>query len=76
MIIPPTPTLLPIGIPRFNIPAEFSLWGGAQDAIQVWNMATPWQPIIQGLAIVGIVIIGMFVVWKFIRQMTQRDSEQ
>jgi len=74
--IPPTPTPMPPGTPRFTLPDEFSLWGGAPSAITAWQMSGPWQPVLQGLAIVGLVIIGMFIVWKFIGQMTKRDSEQ
>ena len=74
--LPPTPTPLPPGEAVFSLPTEFSLWGGAREAVQVWNMAGPWQPVIQGIAIIGLVIAGMFVVYKFIRQMTRKDAEQ
>lgn len=74
--VPPTPTPLGPGTPRFNLPSEFSLWGGAPSAITAWQMSGPWQPVLQGLAIVGLVIIGMFIVWKFVSQMTRRDSEE
>lgn len=74
--LPPTPTPLPPGTPRVTLPSEFSLWGGAQQAVQVWHMAGPWQPVIQGIAIIGLVITGMFVVYKFIKQMTSKDAEQ
>lgn len=74
--LPPTPTPLPPGAPVFTLPSEFSLWGGAQEAVQVWNMAGPWQPVIQGIAIIGLVIVGMFIVYRFIKQMTGKDAEQ
>lgn len=74
--LPPTPTPLPPGAAVFVLPEAFSLWGGAREAVQVWNMAGPWQPVIQGIAIIGLVITGMFIVYKFIRQMTRKDAEQ
>jgi hypothetical protein len=74
--LPPTPTPLPPGTAVFTLPNAFSLWGGAQQAVQVWNMAGPWQPVIQGIAIIGLVITGMFVVYRFIRQMTSKDTEE
>jgi flagellar biogenesis protein FliO len=39
-------------------------------------MSGPWQPVIQGIAIIGLVIAGMFIVYRFIRQMTRKDAEQ
>jgi L-asparagine transporter-like permease len=75
-MIPPTPTYLPPGVPHFTLPTEFSLWGGASTAVQVWNWSGQWQAIIQVLAIVMLVIAGMYIVIKFINQMSRRDSEE
>lgn len=74
-MIPPTPTFLPPGIPHFILPSEFSLWAGAPVGIQVWNWIGNGQIIVQMLAIIGLIIAGVFIVWKFFSKMTTRDSE-
>jgi membrane protein implicated in regulation of membrane protease activity len=58
------------------MPSGYSLWAGTSSAVTVWNLAGQWQTVIQGIIIIGLVIIGITIVWKFVRQMTQRDSEQ
>lgn len=75
-MIPPTPTLLPPALPHVIMPSGYSLWAGTSSAVTVWNLAGQWQTVIQGIIIIGLVIIGITIVWKFVRQMTQRDSEQ
>lgn len=74
--MPPTPTALPPGMPRFDLPSEFSLWAGTSTAIQVWNWIGDGRVIVQGLAIIGLVIAGIFIVYKFVSNMTRKDSEQ
>ena len=74
--MPPTPTALPPGMPRFDLPSEFSLWAGTSTAIQVWNWIGDGQVIVQALAIIGLVIAGMFIVYKFVRQMSAKDSQE
>lgn len=74
--IPPTPTPLPPGNAHFTLPNEFSLWAGTSSAIQVWNWIGDGQTIVQGLAIIGLVIAGMFIVYKFVRQMSAKDSQE
>lgn len=75
-MIPPTPTLLPLAVPHVVMPDGYSIWAGTSSAVTVWNMAGQWQTVLQGIIIIGIVIIGITIVWKFIRQMTNRDSQQ
>ena len=75
-MIPATPTHLPPGVPNFTLPTEFSLWGGASTAVQVWNWIDQWQMILQVLFIVMIVIAGMYIVIRFINKMTAKDSEE
>lgn len=74
--IPPTPTPLPPGVAKFTLPTEFSLWAGTSSAIQVWNWIGDGQVIVQGLAIIGIVLAGIFIVYKFIRQMSAKDATE
>ena len=74
--IPPTPTPLPPGSAHFNLPSEFSLWAGTSSAIQVWNWIGDGQIIVQGLAIIGLVLAGIFIVYKFIRSMSAKDAQE
>lgn len=74
-MIPMTPTPLPPGEAVVSLTDSYSLWGGVDTAIQVWNMAGPWAGIIQLMIIVGIVIVGVAVVLKAFRQTTERDSQ-
>jgi hypothetical protein len=73
--IPPTPTPQPPGVARFNLPDSYSLWGSTDLAIQTWNWLGDGRALVQLLAIIAIVVLGMFIVWKFFSQMTRRDSE-
>lgn len=75
-MIPPTPTPLPPGVAIFSIPSEFSLWAGTSSAIQVWNWIGSGQVIVQGLAIISLVILGIFILYKFIGSMTAKDSTE
>jgi flagellar biogenesis protein FliO len=62
-------------VPHFTLPAEFSLWGGASTAVQVWNWIDQGQTVVQVLAIIMLVIAGMYIVLRFINQMSRKDSE-
>jgi hypothetical protein len=74
--MPPTPTPLGPPTPHFTLPEEFSLWAGTSTAIQVWNWIGDGQVIVQGMAIIGLVIAGMFIVYRFVKQMTTKDAEE
>lgn len=73
-MIPPTPTPLPPGMARFVMPESYSLWGSTDSAIQTWNWLGQSGQVIQLIILVGLVIAGMFVVYRFFRQFTERDS--
>jgi hypothetical protein len=75
-MIPLTPTPLPPGTPVFQIPAGYSIWASTDYAIQTWNLIGDWQVVIQGIAIVVFVAAGLFIVWRFMSQMTRKDSEE
>lgn len=74
-MLPMTPTPLPPAEAVFSLSESYSLWGGVDTAIQMWNLADPWSGILQLLIIVGIVIVGVAVVMKAFRQTTERDSQ-
>jgi hypothetical protein len=73
--LPPTPTPLPPGDARFVLPTDYTLWGGTDYAIQVWNWWGDWRTVFQVLIIIGLVVIGMFIAYHFVRQFTRRDAE-
>lgn len=75
MIPPPTPTLLPPpGTPQFTIPSSYSLWAGAPYAVQSWNLLGDGRAIIQIIFIVALVIVGAYLLTRFLKEFTQKDS--
>lgn len=72
---PPTPTPFPPGTAHFELPSEYSLWGATDMAIQFWNWTGTGGTIFQLLALIAMVIGGMFVVWRFVQQFTRKDAE-
>ena len=73
--IPPTPTGLPPATPRFEIPDTYSLWASAPSAVQSWNMAGGGRGIFQAVLLIVLVIAGIYIVSRFIKEFTERDSE-
>jgi hypothetical protein len=69
----PTPTPLPPGTPVFEIPDNYSLWASTDYAIQSWNLLTA-RTIIQAIVLVVMIGGGLFILTKFIRDITQQDS--
>lgn len=74
--IPPTPTGLPPGVPRFTIPDNYSLWSAAPTAVQSWNMAGELRGIFQAILLIVLIIAGIYIVSRFIRDFTREDSEE
>lgn len=74
--MPPTPTMLPPGVPHFEIPAGYSLWGSTDLAIHTWNWLGAAQMVIQALAIIMLVIAGMYILTRAIQMATRKDSEE
>lgn len=74
--MPFTPTALPPGVSHFNLPNSYSLWGSTDIAIQTWNWLGDAQFVIQSLAIIMLVIAGVYILIKAIQLMTRKDSEE
>lgn len=74
--MPPTPTPFPPGAAHFELPSEFSLWGGTDLAVQAWNWLGDGRVVIQALMIVIIVIAGIYVMLRFIRENTEEDASE
>lgn len=70
---PPTPTPLPPGIAKFDMGDSYSLWSAAPTAIQVWNWTGIIGTVLQLILLVGVVIIGGYVVYKAIARLTDTD---
>jgi hypothetical protein len=75
-MIPPTPTLLPPGIPIVSIPDSYSLWASAPVAIQSWNLAGEMRGVIQAVFLITIVIICLFIFNRFIGLFRKGDEEE
>lgn len=75
-MIPPTPTPLPPGTPVFTIPSGYSLWAGAPYAIQSWNLLGDGRTIIQAVFLLGLIIIGMYILLRFSHDFTKKDAEE
>ena len=75
-MIPPTPTPLPPGTAHFSIPSSYSLWASTSSAIQFWNWLGVGQIVLQAMIIVGIVLIGLYVLNRFVNDNMKRDSEK
>lgn len=74
--MPPTPTPFPPGQAHFELPTEFSLWGGTDLAVQAWNWLGDARVVIQALIIVIIVAAGIYIALRFIRENTQEDASE
>jgi hypothetical protein len=70
----PTPTPLPPGTPVFEIPDNYSLWASTDYAIQSWNLLAA-RTIIQAIVMVVLIGGGLFILTKFIRDITEQDSQ-
>lgn len=71
----PTPTPLGPGIPRFTMPAEYGLWASAPTAIQVWNWWGLAGLVLQVLILIGLVIIGITILDRFLKRNAEADSQ-
>jgi TRAP-type C4-dicarboxylate transport system permease small subunit len=74
-MLPPTPTPLPPGTAMITIPEAYTLWGSTDWAVQSWNLLGDGRIAIQAIFLVGLVIIGMFILQRFARDFTQKDSQ-
>jgi hypothetical protein len=72
---PPTPTPLPPATPRFEM-AQYSLWQSTDAAITSWQLMGDVGTVIQVIVLMALVLIGMYVVYRSFRQMTEWDSQQ
>lgn len=72
----PTPTPLPPGTPIFDVP--YDLWAAAPSAVYHWQSAQyiGIAPVIQIIALVSVVILGVRLLVSFFRWLTGRDSEE
>jgi flagellar biogenesis protein FliO len=59
-----------------TIPDSYSLWASAPTAIQSWNMAGETRGVIQIIILVMIIIAGVYVFNRFVKEFTARDSEE
>ncbi len=74
--LPPTPTPLPPATPHFDMGDTYSLWNSTESAIQSWHLMGDVATVIQVFALIGLVVIGMYVIYKAFKQMTEWDSQQ
>jgi hypothetical protein len=74
-MIPPTPTPLPPGMPHFVLPDSYGLWGSTSTAIQTWNWMGGMGDAIQLLALLMVVLAGLYVLWRFIQGFIRKDAE-
>jgi membrane protein implicated in regulation of membrane protease activity len=70
----PTPTPLPPATAIFTIPDTYSLWAGTDYALQSWNLLTA-RTIIQAIIFVVLIVVGLYLLSRFVRDFTQRDSQ-
>jgi len=73
---PPTPTPMPPGQARFELPSGYSLWDSTDAAIQTWNWMGGSGQVLQLIILIALVIAGMFIVYRFVQQFTRKDAEQ
>lgn len=76
MIWPATPTPLPPGMARFELPSGYSLWDSTDAAIQTWNWLGNAGLVIQLVILVALIITGMFIVYRFFQQFAQKESAE
>jgi membrane protein implicated in regulation of membrane protease activity len=75
-MIPPTPTFLPSpGIPAIDLSNVYDLWMGAPIAVQVWNMSGMGGAV-QLVALLAIVLVGVYVVYRFLRDFVKADEQE
>lgn len=77
MFYPPTPTPFPDPDTPFElaIPDEYSAWGIAPEAIQVWNMASEHNvpQLFQIVVILGIVIVTVMLLLTMAAEQTDMN---
>lgn len=73
--MPPTPTPMPTGTEIINITESYSLWGSVSTAVQTWHWLGSFGLVIQLIILVFIVMAGMFVVSRFVKEFTRKDAE-
>lgn len=71
----PTPTALPPGTPVFDIPSSYSLWASTDFALQTWNLGGDIRVIIQIVILIGLISIGLFMVTRFVHNITDKDAK-
>lgn len=76
MIPPPTPTALPPATPYFDAFRGFTIWHVTDVPIQSWNMLGDGRYAIQLIIVIALVVAGAFILSRFLKQMTRRDSEK
>ena len=74
-MIPPTPTPQPLGQTIINLPTSVSLWSSTSTAIQLWYWLGDYQPIFQLLVIVLLVVLALFGVNRWVKELTGKDLE-
>lgn len=74
-MIKPTPTPLPPATPHFTIPSSYSLWASTDYAVQSWNLFGDGRAAIQIVILITLILAGAFLLTKFLKNMTRRDSE-
>lgn len=76
MPLKPTPTPLPPATPLVTIPNSYSLWSGTDYAIQSWNLLGDTRYVFQVIILVALVIVGAFLLYKFLSAATERDAKE
>lgn len=72
--VPPTPTLMAVPTAPVSIPS-FGVWASTDDLVQIWNLNSGVTTGIQYLILVGVVIVGIFVLVHLIRTVSKESDE-
>jgi len=73
----PTPTPLPPpGTPVVSIPQSYSLWASTDYAVQSWHLLGTPGTIIQAIILITLIIVGLFILTRFLRDFVQRDANE
>jgi len=73
--VPPTPTLLPVPTAPVSIPS-FGIWDSTDKLVQLWNVNSGVSTGFQYVVLVGVVIVGIFVLVHFIRTVSRGGDEE
>jgi hypothetical protein len=74
---PPTPTMIPPGTPYFDpVPDSYGLWAAADPALQFYYYFDDIGAVIQIIVLLLLIGAGLYTLYRFILDFTQRDSNQ